>query len=198
MVSGQWSVVSGWRCLPLPPTMLRRPVMSVSQLPSSYFTSISYLVSIVLALTHCSPFNMNKRFVHRVYTGMFDLVGQHEFVKSVQPIGDSSNHWCVEIKGPENTPYERGVFKVMVTFDENYPDRPPNCKFGTKIWHPNIFDRHGSNLFSALNPKYQGMICMVHQFECYQLQCLQVLIISLLRVNLLMRPRILSRISGIR
>jgi len=93
---------------------------------------------------------------------MFDLSsGKYgDLVKSVVNIGDSADRWRVELKGPKNTPYEHGVFKVMVTFGDNYPTQPPKCKFETKIWHPNIFDDHGSDYGHGANRIYQGVICM--------------------------------------
>lgn len=114
---------------------------------------------------------------------MFDLSsGKYgDLVKSVVNIGDSADRWRVELKGPKNTPYEHGVFKVMVTFGDNYPTQPPKCKFETKIWHPNIFDDHGSDYGHGANRIYQGVICMVRQFQCYQLQRLRVSILFLLR-----------------
>eukprot|EP00825_Cyclidium_porcatum_P018808 TRINITY_DN2140_c0_g1_i3.p2 TRINITY_DN2140_c0_g1~~TRINITY_DN2140_c0_g1_i3.p2 ORF type:complete len:121 (-),score=14.00 TRINITY_DN2140_c0_g1_i3:191-553(-) len=45
--------------------------------------------------------------------------------------------WKVIIKGPENTPYENGQFKVSFYFDQ-YPFKFPQVKFITPIYHPNV------------------------------------------------------------
>ncbi|XP_077758617.1 ubiquitin-conjugating enzyme E2 T isoform X2 [Canis aureus] len=37
-----------------------------------------------------------------------------------------------------DTPYEKGVFKLEVTIPERYPFEPPQIRFLTPIYHPNI------------------------------------------------------------
>ena len=50
--------------------------------------------------------------------------------------------WNVIMKGPNKTPYEKGLFQLSIKFPKNYPDDPPDVKFVTKIYHPNIsFDK---------------------------------------------------------
>uniref|UniRef100_F7E3Q2 Ubiquitin-conjugating enzyme E2 T n=1 Tax=Equus caballus TaxID=9796 RepID=F7E3Q2_HORSE len=43
-----------------------------------------------------------------------------------------------EIVGGTNTPYEKGVFKLEVIVPERYPFEPPQIRFLTPIYHPNI------------------------------------------------------------
>jgi ubiquitin-conjugating enzyme E2 A len=49
--------------------------------------------------------------------------------------------WNAEIKGPSETPYENGIFKLNLRFTEEYPIKPPSVKFSepAKIFHPNIY-----------------------------------------------------------
>ncbi|KAI8645346.1 ubiquitin-conjugating enzyme/RWD-like protein [Parasitella parasitica] len=44
------------------------------------------------------------------------------------------------IKGPPETPYERGRFKLDVQIPNSYPFDPPQIRFVTRIYHPNIDD----------------------------------------------------------
>lgn len=46
--------------------------------------------------------------------------------------------WNVIIKGPNKSCYENGLFKLLLTFPKNYPEDPPDIKFVTKIYHPNV------------------------------------------------------------
>ena len=46
--------------------------------------------------------------------------------------------WEAVIEGPKDSPYEHGLFKLHMTFPRNYPIKPPNVVFKTKIYHCNI------------------------------------------------------------
>uniref|UniRef100_A0A1B0AZ51 UBC core domain-containing protein n=1 Tax=Glossina palpalis gambiensis TaxID=67801 RepID=A0A1B0AZ51_9MUSC len=48
-----------------------------------------------------------------------------------------------EITGPFGTPYEGGKFLLAIKIPERYPFVPPNVRFITKIWHPNISSATG-------------------------------------------------------
>lgn len=43
-----------------------------------------------------------------------------------------------EIRGPENTPYEDGIFKVKLVLSNTFPSQPPKGYFITPIFHPNV------------------------------------------------------------
>ena len=47
-------------------------------------------------------------------------------------------HWEGTIIGPQKTPYENGIFKLKIYFPTEYPMKPPQVTFITKIYHPNI------------------------------------------------------------
>ncbi|KAI5191192.1 ubiquitin-conjugating enzyme E2 A [Nematocida minor] len=47
--------------------------------------------------------------------------------------------WRAIIFGPEDTPFEEGVFELKIQFTESYPQHPPEVSFITEIFHPNVY-----------------------------------------------------------
>lgn len=57
---------------------------------------------------------------------------------STEVINNDIYNWKAKIAGPEGSPYEGGVFHLKINFPNNYPFKPPNITFITKIYHCNI------------------------------------------------------------
>jgi len=55
------------------------------------------------------------------------------------PMDEDIMKWNAVIFGPDDTPWEGGTFKLTLTFSEDYPNKPPQVKFITKMFHPNIY-----------------------------------------------------------
>ena len=87
------------------------------------------------------------------------------------------------ISGPVGSPYEGGIFFLYLKVPFSYPFNPPEVRFLTRIFHPNV-SRHGDigidsiqqhNWVSGLTiPKVQ-IICLFHhmsttnpEFRIYQ------------------------------
>lgn len=58
--------------------------------------------------------------------------------------------WDVGIPGKEDTPWAGGVYKVVMSFPEDYPSKPPKCKFEPPLFHPNVYPS-GTICLSILN-----------------------------------------------
>ncbi|KAI5169752.1 ubiquitin-conjugating enzyme E2 A [Pancytospora epiphaga] len=56
-----------------------------------------------------------------------------------QPLEDNMFIWVAVIIGPPDTPYENGTFSLVLTFDEGYPNHPPQVSFISKMFHPNVY-----------------------------------------------------------
>jgi ubiquitin-protein ligase len=54
---------------------------------------------------------------------------------------DDLTKWTGTIFGPDNTPYQGGIFNIKIQFTEEYPFKPPSISFITKIYHCNINER---------------------------------------------------------
>ncbi|KAH3901878.1 probable Ubiquitin-conjugating enzyme E2 13 [Saccharomycodes ludwigii] len=58
------------------------------------------------------------------------------------PNEDNLRYFQVKMRGPIQSPYENGIFKLELFLPDEYPMEPPKVRFLTKIYHPNI-DRLG-------------------------------------------------------
>lgn len=43
------------------------------------------------------------------------------------------------IIGPAETPFEDGTFRLVMHFEEQYPNKPPGVKFISTMFHPNVY-----------------------------------------------------------
>ncbi|GAA5827350.1 hypothetical protein JCM5353_007552 [Sporobolomyces roseus] len=58
--------------------------------------------------------------------------------------------WEVGIPGKENTIWADGVYKLTMAFPDDYPSKPPKCKFTPPLFHPNVYPS-GTVCLSILN-----------------------------------------------
>jgi len=47
--------------------------------------------------------------------------------------------WKFVIFGPKDSPYEGGVYEGILSIPKEYPMRPPQVKFTSKLFHPNVY-----------------------------------------------------------
>ena len=62
--------------------------------------------------------------------------------------------------GPPETPYENGVFQVLIDIPENYPLVPPKMKFLTIPYHPNVSSQTGAICVDILKTEWSPMLTL--------------------------------------
>jgi ubiquitin-conjugating enzyme E2 C len=71
------------------------------------------------------------------------------------PEGDSMLHWVGTIAGSAGTPYEGTSYRLALAFTAEYPYKPPQVRFDTPCFHPNI-DAHGNICLDILQDKWSS------------------------------------------
>jgi ubiquitin-protein ligase len=112
-----------------------------------------------------------------------DKISKNELEGVIIETDPSNNFlWRILVAGPKGTPYEGGVFKLACKFPEQYPFKPPQIKFETKIYHPNV-------------NKDNGEICQ-DVYEKDWLPTKRVVSIVQLIISMLLAPNIDSPIEA--
>ena len=74
----------------------------------------------------------------RIAKELADVRADHTSGIRAESVGDSLTQLRGYFDGPPGTPYEGGKYEVGIDVTNEYPFKPPQMKFLTKIWHPNV------------------------------------------------------------
>ncbi|KAK4111271.1 ubiquitin-conjugating enzyme [Canariomyces notabilis] len=85
----------------------------------------------------------------------------------------NDNKFYVRFKGPAETPFEGGVWKVHVELPDQYPYKSPSIGFVNRIFHPNIDELSGSVCLDVINQTWSPMYDMINIFEVFLPQLLR-------------------------
>merc|ERR1719491_105641 len=72
---------------------------------------------------------------------------------SATPYEDNLRYFKVIIAGPQESPYQGGIFQLELFLPADYPMVPPKVRFLTRIYHPNI-DKLGRICLDILRDKW--------------------------------------------
>lgn len=82
---------------------------------------------------------MASNRARRVAKELADITNDIDSRILCQPAHDSDiSHLLASFPGPPDTPYEGGTYVVDIQIPQEYPFRPPQMKFTTRLWHPNV------------------------------------------------------------
>ncbi|PGH11147.1 ubiquitin-conjugating enzyme E2 8 [Polytolypa hystricis UAMH7299] len=86
---------------------------------------------------------------------------------------NSQQEFYVRFKGPEETPFAGGLWKVRVELPDQYPYKSPSIGFVNRIYHPNIDELSGSVCLDVINQTWSPMYDMINIFEVFLPQLLR-------------------------
>ncbi|EPY74135.1 ubiquitin-conjugating enzyme E2 D2 [Camelus ferus] len=89
----------------------------------------------------------------RIHKELLDLSRDPPDQCSAGPVGDDMFHWQATIMGPNDSPYQGGVFFLRIQLPSDYPFKPPKIAFITRIYHPNI-NKNGSICLDILRSEW--------------------------------------------
>ncbi|KAJ8538104.1 hypothetical protein K7X08_014644 [Anisodus acutangulus] len=67
---------------------------------------------------------------------------RHGFMEKPESDSDGSVNlmvWLCSIPGKPSTDWEGGHYPLTMHFSEDYPSKPPKCKFPQGFFHPNVY-----------------------------------------------------------
>ncbi|KAF8357035.1 hypothetical protein PRIPAC_92030 [Pristionchus pacificus] len=100
---------------------------------------------------------MSNTATRRIQKECKEVVTSDELAESgitIEMLDDASfQHIHAYIRGPPDTPYEGGRFKLDITFPSEYPFHPLKAQFISKVWHPNVSSQTGLICLDILDYK---------------------------------------------
>ncbi|KAG9247055.1 ubiquitin-conjugating enzyme/RWD-like protein [Calycina marina] len=103
---------------------------------------------------------MASNRIRRVAKELADIHSDTQSQILVRSEGDGSDisRLRATFPGPPDTPYEGGTYEINVKIPAEYPFRPPQMVFKTKIWHPNVSSQTGVICLDTLDKAWSPVL----------------------------------------
>lgn len=119
------------------------------------------------------PYPVKKMFhltsesfaLKRIQKELLDISQDPPTLYSAGPVAENMFHWKATIMGPEDSPYQGGIFFLNIHFPTTYPFKPPKISFITRIYHPNI-DQNGSIFLNILGAEWSPALTISEVLLC--------------------------------
>jgi ubiquitin-conjugating enzyme E2 A len=76
----------------------------------------------------------------RLMTDLKEMLNEPPEGCSAAPANESNLFvWNASIIGPDESPWEGGIYGLRLQFPEQYPSKPPKVRFTCEMFHPNVY-----------------------------------------------------------
>ena len=75
----------------------------------------------------------------RLYSELKEINKEPNYFYSINADKNNFYKWNVIMIGPPDTPFEGAILNALLEFPIEYPNKPPQFKFITPLFHPNVY-----------------------------------------------------------